>query len=188
MFQILVYSINYLHNKYLLCLMNFTSNENMNSDNKKQKMKEQAIEMAQLIFQLEKICQEKENYFANKFNLTSGEFRCLRLLKDNCYYSTKGIANQMDLTSGRITHIISSLEKKGYVTREIDTNDRRNIKVSLTDEALPFIQKLDKQYNKLHESIIATIEEQEREPMINSLDTMFSALTLWKEKNLVCKK
>ncbi|OZG62841.1 MarR family transcriptional regulator [Bifidobacterium lemurum] len=36
-------------------------------------------------------------------------------------------------SSGRISTLLSTLEKKGYITREIDPKDRRNILVNLTD-------------------------------------------------------
>ena len=36
-------------------------------------------------------------------------------------------------SSGRISTVLSSLEKKGWVTRDIDSKDRRIIRVNLTD-------------------------------------------------------
>ncbi|WP_330848978.1 MarR family winged helix-turn-helix transcriptional regulator [Bifidobacterium aemilianum] len=55
------------------------------------------------------------------------------------YLSRAGVSNPSQLalalkaSSGRVSAILSSLEKKGYITRDIDPEDRRNILVSLTE-------------------------------------------------------
>lgn len=43
------------------------------------------------------------------------------------------LATALQASSGRISTVLSSLEKKGWITRDIDSNDRRIIRVSLTD-------------------------------------------------------
>ncbi len=44
------------------------------------------------------------------------------------------ISNTMGISTARIAATLNSLEKKGYVTRRIDSNDRRRILVDLTEE------------------------------------------------------
>lgn len=44
------------------------------------------------------------------------------------------ISQEMDVSSARIAAALNSLEKKGLVTRQIDTNDRRKIIVGITQE------------------------------------------------------
>ena len=43
------------------------------------------------------------------------------------------LASALQASSGRISTLLSSLEKKGWVTRDIDSKDRRIIRVNLTD-------------------------------------------------------
>ena len=43
------------------------------------------------------------------------------------------LASALQASSGRISTVLSSLEKKGWVTRDIDPKDRRIIRVNLTD-------------------------------------------------------
>jgi len=64
-----------------------------------------------------------------------GEMFVLRFL------STRGddvvpgdIGKVMNVSSARIAQTLNSLEKKGWLTREIDAKDRRRILVKLTDE------------------------------------------------------
>jgi DNA-binding MarR family transcriptional regulator len=44
------------------------------------------------------------------------------------------IADAMGLSGARIAATLNSLEKKGYINRQIDPSDRRRILVTLTDE------------------------------------------------------
>lgn len=46
------------------------------------------------------------------------------------------LAGALHASSGRVSALLGSLEKKGLITRRIDPKDRRNILVSLTDEGL----------------------------------------------------
>lgn len=43
------------------------------------------------------------------------------------------LAAAMRATTGRVSTLLSALEKKGQITREIDPNDRRIVHVSLTE-------------------------------------------------------
>ena len=43
------------------------------------------------------------------------------------------LSMKLQASSGRISTVLSSLEKKGWVTRDIDSKDRRIIRVNLTD-------------------------------------------------------
>lgn len=54
------------------------------------------------------------------------------LLRDGTSTPTE-ISEAMRSTKGRVSAILNSLEKKGFVGREIDRDNRRNIIVTLTD-------------------------------------------------------
>jgi DNA-binding MarR family transcriptional regulator len=143
---------------------------------------EQAEKLAQLTFILARACEQKELYFTKLFDLTNAEFRLMRFLKDNCYLSVKELAKVMDLTPGRITQIITSLEKKEYITREIDTNDRRNIKTCITQKAVPFIKIVVDQHVKLHEDVLLNIPEQTRESVLYAMEELLRSMQAWSKR------
>jgi MarR family transcriptional regulator, 2-MHQ and catechol-resistance regulon repressor len=62
-----------------------------------------------------------------------GEPYVLRQLLKSGTQTPSQLAQGLHASSGRISALLGTLEKKGYVTRQIDENDRRNILVSLTD-------------------------------------------------------
>lgn len=137
--------------------------------------------MADLTCELAQTCNKKENYFASTFNLTPAEFKCLRLFTKNDSLSIKIISNLMKLTPGRITHILTSLEEKNLIERELDPLDRRNVIVSITSSSKPFIKNLNENHVKLHTEILNKIDPDKREFVIEAMNDVIKALKKWSE-------
>jgi len=135
--------------------------------------------MARLTCDLGRTCTNKEHFFAAKYDLTPAEFRCLRLFKTRPSMSIKRIAIQMNLTPGRITHILTSLEAKKYIERKVDEKDKRNIIVHLTNSSQPFLKVVNENHIKLHEEILRNIPEDKREFILDSMEDLIKALKTW---------
>ena len=135
--------------------------------------------MADLTCELAKTCNDKENYFASLFNLTPAEFKCLRLFTKTNSLTIKTISVMMNLTPGRITHILTSLEKKKFVKRKTDPYDKRNVIVTLTANSEPFLKNLTASHIKLHEDILGNIEASKRSELISSIKLLIHALRTW---------
>lgn len=135
--------------------------------------------MARLTCELGRTCTNKEHFFAAKYDLTPAEFRCLRLFKTRPSMSIKRIAIQMNLTPGRITHILTSLEAKKYIERKVDEKDKRNIIVHLTESSRPFLKVVNENHVKLHEEILKNIPEDKREFILDSMEDLIKALKTW---------
>lgn len=142
-----------------------------------------AKEMANLTCNLARACGEKENYFASMFNLTPAEFRCLRLFEDKNSMTVKELGQIMELTPGRITHIITSLEAKNFVKRTSDPKDKRNIIVSLTNKSVPFIKNVTDSHVKIHKEILERIPVDKREDVISAMGEVVKALQEWNESS-----
>ena len=71
------------------------------------------------------------------------------------------LQRESQVTSGAITNRVGRLERRGWVTREVDPSDRRQVLVSLTGEGL-------KQANH----VVATKNESERQ-IFSGLDRAF---------------
>ena len=72
--------------------------------------------------------------------VSRGEIFVLKilLLRDGTSTPTE-ISEAMRSTKGRVSAILNSLEKKGFVGREIDRDNRRNIIVTLTDSGRDYV-------------------------------------------------
>lgn len=138
-----------------------------------------AAQLADLTFKLLASCHEKEERLARQYRLTQAEFRCLRHLHADENINNKEIAERMNLSASRLTRIIDGLVTKGYVMREIEPNDRRNMRVSLSDKGREFVNMLDEAYMNIHAEILQDIESVQHRPLINAMSHLLVALEKW---------
>ncbi|MCH9276813.1 MarR family transcriptional regulator [Bifidobacterium amazonense] len=62
-----------------------------------------------------------------------GEAFAIRQLAHRGTMTPSQLAVAINATSGRVSTLLSSMEKKGLITREVDPDDRRVVRVNLTD-------------------------------------------------------
>jgi DNA-binding MarR family transcriptional regulator len=141
-----------------------------------------ASRLANLTFSLLANCQEKEVHLSELHGLTQAEFRCLRLFGTDESLNNKTIAERMNLSPSRLTRIIDGLVKKKYIRREIDSNDRRNMKVNLSAKGKSLVQQLNKAYVDIHEEILMDIDPSQHEQLIIAMTHLLEALEKWLEK------
>jgi len=135
--------------------------------------------MADLTCEMAKTCNRKEIQFAASFNLTPAEFKFLRLFSETFTLPIKKISATLDLTPGRITHIITSLEKKNLIKRHQDPVDKRNVFIDLTSVSKPFIRNLHKNHIDIHKKILENITPEKRELVISAMEDVIFALKTW---------
>ncbi len=149
-------------------------------------IEELAKSMAELTCRLSKVCGEKDSYIAAMFNLTTAEFRCLKLFTHSSQVPVKTLGRELKLSPGRITHILTALEAKGFVTRSADPMDKRNVIVTATSKSKPFIQNLDECHLQVHKEILKIIDPIQQECVITSMEAVVKAISEWsKEKKIL---
>ncbi len=89
---------------------------------------------------------------------------------------TGAVANRMHITSGTVTSLLDNLERKGYVERSSDPDDRRRVLVDITpaaqavlDQALPAIQQVARH-------LIDQIGAQRQQALLQTLDEIRQAV------------
>ena len=89
---------------------------------------------------------------------------------------TGEVAARMHITSGTVTSLLDNLERKRYVVRSSDRDDRRRVLVNITpaaqavlDQALPAIQQVTRQ-------LIDRIGAQRQQALLDSLDEIRQAV------------
>ena len=71
---------------------------------------------------------------ASDCGVTTNVMYILTLLYKNCEPMTQNeLSKELHLSKQTVTSVVDSLEKRGWVTRSIDPNDRRNRIVTLTE-------------------------------------------------------
>lgn len=135
--------------------------------------------VAELICELTRNCNIKEEYFASSFNLSPTEIRLLKLFVIKPTYTIKEIRDLLNLTPGRITHILTSLEAKKLISRKIDPKDKRATIVSLMQKANPLIINLHNNYDELHNRILQNVKEKEMDQILTSLKILVDVFKKW---------
>ena len=143
--------------------------------------KEIQNELVQAMFRLKKMMNRGLGRDLDTANITMSEFILMREVAKN----TKESYNPMALTEVReylsvskaaVSQMINSLEKKGYLTREVDVNNRRNIIVVLTEVGQEVYQKKNQEFFDRFEKVIQGIGETDISHFIAMINKMADAM------------
>lgn len=147
-----------------------------------QVQKSYSVELAEITSMLFANCNEKESRHAAKYGLSAVEFRCIRKLFEKEQLTVNQMAQELSLTSSRVTRIIDGLVAKKLVNRVSGENDRRIFNLSLTPEGEKLAQDSIKDHIKIHQEIIKQIPEEYHQSMIEILKKLNEAVKAWLEK------
>ena len=143
--------------------------------------KEIQNELVQAMFRLKKMMNRGLGRDLDNANITMSEFILMREVAEN----TKESYNPMALTEVReylsvskaaVSQMINSLEKRGYLTREVDVNNRRNIIVVLTEVGQEVYQKKNQEFFDRFEKVIQGIGETDISHFIAMINNMADAM------------
>lgn len=143
--------------------------------------KELQNELVQAMFRLKKMMNYGLGRDTNNINITMSEYILMREVAEN----TKDVYNPSALTEVReylsvskaaVSQMLNSLEKRGYILREIDPNNRRNIIVILTEEGKNAYGKKNQEFYNRFEMVIQGIGEKDVSQFIAMISKMSDAM------------
>ncbi|MEN6292191.1 MarR family winged helix-turn-helix transcriptional regulator [Methanobacterium sp. MBAC-LM] len=91
-----------------------------------------------ICFKLNKVRRKIHRYYESKlapFNITPVQFYVLSALWDKDEIKFKDLARRLDMDGSTLTGILDRMEKRGFIKRKEDPDDRRSILVCLTNES-----------------------------------------------------
>ncbi|HHY20450.1 MAG TPA: MarR family transcriptional regulator [Bacilli bacterium] len=97
--------------------------------------------------------------FPTEYGVHTGEFFLMRRIARNAYASVADIHSRLFITKPAVSQMYNSLEKKGYIKREIDSNDRRKFVVTLTPQGHEVLQRMQEYFNKMLGEMISRFGE-----------------------------
>ena len=101
------------------------------------------------------------NTLAKKLGLTLTESLCLTVLGTNGPSAPTELARFTGLTSGAITTLLDRLEKKHFVRRRPNPNDRRGVIVEINEAYAKDAQGLVSGIQKANQQVVARFSEDE---------------------------
>lgn len=96
------------------------------------------------------------------------------LLNEDRPVSMKELAKYLGVTHSRVTHLMDSLIKKGYIDRIASTEDRRVFFASITDVGAEIVNKHMNEGVKVYNKLLQKLSQEK-------VDMIFEALKLWKD-------
>lgn len=84
--------------------------------------------------------------------LTGAQYNVLRILRGGEHQGLpcRAIGDRMISHDPDMTRLLDRLEKRGLITRERQTDDRRVVKTRITPQALSLLKTLDQPVHELH--------------------------------------
>lgn len=124
--------------------------------------------------------------------LEKGESSCCGATISNCHaiveigreeeISLNELSELLNLDNSTMSRTVNNLVKQGFVIRDIHSEDRRYVKIKLTDEGHKVFKTIETSMEAYYKNILNSIPEDKREQVLDSLILLVSAV----EKNECC--
>ncbi|WP_112179164.1 MULTISPECIES: MarR family winged helix-turn-helix transcriptional regulator [Paraliobacillus] len=98
---------------------------------------------------------------------------CIRKLGEEQDVTVSDISKFLRVTSPTVTQIINRLDESGLVERQINKEDRRSIKVTLTDEGDVITEQAAEKYAASINGLIEFLGDDQSEQLIKLMDKVF---------------
>lgn len=143
--------------------------------------KEIQNELVQAMFRLKKMMNRGLGRDLDNANITMSEFILMREVAENTKESYNPMAlievrEYLSVSKAAVSQMINSLEKRGYLTREVDVNNRRNIIVVLTEVGQEVYQKKNQEFFDRFEKVIQGIGETDISYFMAMINKMADAM------------
>lgn len=86
------------------------------------------------------------------------------------------LSEWMSLATSTMTRIVDNLVRDGYLERTQDPQDRRVVRVSLTEKGGQLYQAIKEIYHGYHRKIVECIPEEELHQVVESLTMLIEAI------------
>ena len=111
-----------------------------------------------------------QNEFFKSYGISPQQFNILRILKGaNRPLKVQTIKDRMLERSPNATRLMDKLCAKNFIQRLTSENDRRVVKIVITEEGLRLLESIPKDFNK---GLIQNLNEEEAEQLSDLLDKM----------------
>lgn len=112
-------------------------------------------------------------------NISKNEFATLMCIehgagrKEGSKISVSALARDLHVTTPAVSRTLKGLEEKGLVFREVDTKDRRNTFVTVTENGRIVRKEAEEEMSDFFTTVIQNMEPEEIERLIDYLHQFF---------------
>ena len=113
-----------------------------------------SIPVGKLLFLIGKGYIAYINHQMDKFGINTTQLHLLFEISSSCDINQEKIAERCNINKGAVARSIKKLEDRGLVTRQIDENNRRQNKISLTQKGEEILGQSVKVLRKWEDEVI----------------------------------
>ncbi|MEG0286612.1 MAG: MarR family transcriptional regulator [Vagococcus sp.] len=126
-------------------------------------------ETSKLLYQLKLANQEMTTKFEAKTGFSITRYELMLVLMENAPCSQSLIQNELKIDSAAVTRHLKILEEKGYVIRERNQANNREISVKITEQAIKDLKSCETQHQQ-HKKLDLSLTEDEEKMLLQLLN------------------
>ena len=131
------------------------------------------IEISRLLYQIKLTNQEINTLFEKETGFSLTRYEMLMFLKDKGTCSQNQIQTELKIDSAAITRHLKILEQKGYVIRERNAENNREVFVQLSDKAIKDLEACGKEHDQGKSSLSLSLSDEEAEQLSILLNKLY---------------
>jgi DNA-binding MarR family transcriptional regulator len=148
----------------------------------KSRLAAQADHLSRLTRELARCCQAKDEQIFGQFGLSSAEGRVLLCVAEGGKATPSAVAEQLHLGRSRLTPLVASLVRKGFLTHTEPVQDRRVRALALTGSGQKTAQEVLNFQISFHEELLRNFDVDERRQLLEVLDHLHEVIEISREK------
>ncbi|WP_145133108.1 MarR family winged helix-turn-helix transcriptional regulator [Paenibacillus sp. Y412MC10] len=94
-------------------------------------------------------------------------------IEEHIEINRKYLEKTMALSGPSVTNLLNGLEKSGFITRNSDPKDGRNLRIDITDKAKQFLSERSDAFSKSEELITQGMSDAEKAMFVSLLTRAF---------------
>ena len=130
-------------------------------------------EISRLLYQIKLTNQEINTLFEKETGFSLTRYEMLMFLKEKGICSQNQIQTELKIDSAAITRHLKILEQKGYVIRERNADNNREVFVQLSDKAIQDLEACGKEHDQEKSSLTLSLSDEEAEQLSELLNKLY---------------
>lgn len=130
---------------------------------KLERIMQERNDLIDTILDIGRACLLQRQGMSTEADISQVDFAVIDLLQAGEKISCKDLSESMDLSSSRCSRIVERLQKKGYVERKQNCDDRRAVEVSLTSKGIELKKGIGNLKRQCEKRILSTMNPDEVE-------------------------
>ena len=130
-------------------------------------------EISRLLYQIKLTNQEINTLFEKETGFSLTRYEMLMFLKEKGICSQNQIQTELKIDSAAITRHLKILEQKGYVIRERNADNNREVFVQLSDKAIQDLEACGKEHDQGKSSLALSLSDEEAEQLSELLNKLY---------------